>query len=40
MFLLIAEVTKPDKSCRDFCFFVTFFSKKKVSASFESRRLS
>ncbi|MBQ9746570.1 MAG: hypothetical protein IJW21_07075 [Clostridia bacterium] len=26
----MAEVTKADKSCKDFCFFATFFSKKKV----------
>jgi hypothetical protein len=31
---------KPDKSCKDFCFFATFFSKKKVGKLPESRRLS
>jgi len=31
---------KADKSCKDFCFFATFFSKKKVDKTIESRRLS
>ena len=37
---LYSRTDKADKSCKDFCFFATFFSKKKVEPFLESRRLS
>jgi hypothetical protein len=38
--LLYIIAVKADKSCKDFCFFATFFSKKKVDKPIENRRFS
>ena len=34
------RTVKADKSCKDFCFFATFFSKKKVDEPLKAVRLS
>ena len=40
LFYALLALTKPDTSCRDFCFFATFLSNKKVAPRFERRSLS
>ena len=37
---LYSRTDKADKSCKDFCFFATFFSKKKVDSVSKAARLS
>jgi hypothetical protein len=40
LFFALVCTDKADKSCKDFCFFATFFSKKKVDKPIETRRFS
>jgi hypothetical protein len=39
-FQIHISTDKADKSCKDFCFFETFFSKKKVDSVSKAARLS